>query len=210
MARPQPTMDELLATRERDVESVEGTRGDATNDEAALADLYARCGPVAYGLAVGIVRDAAAAEEIVCAAFVETWAGMTGSQPSSGTARSRLLAAVHRRAAELVRSSYPRPEHRLPQADLLPDWLALERETAWGLLSQLPDPERDVIELAYFGCYTLAEIAGRLGLPAEIVSAHLSAGLGRLGELQGAAEAPVGGETTSSYAPVNLVLRAPQ
>lgn len=152
------------------------------DDEAVLADLYTRFGPVAYGLAIGIVRDGAAAEEIVCASFLEVWAGKSPSP--AGSARNRLLAVVHRRAAELVRSSYPRPQHRLPQPGMLPDWLALKRETAWGLLSRLSDPEREVIELAYFGCYTLSEIATRLDVPMETVSAHLRAGLDRLREVE--------------------------
>lgn len=153
-----------------------------TDDEAALADLYTRLGPVAYGLAIGIVRDAAAAEEIVCAAFLEAW--IESSPSPDGVARNNLLAAVHRRAAEYVRGSYPRPEHRVPQPGVLPGWLALKQETAWGLLSQLPDHEREVIELAYFGCYTLTEIATRLDLPVKTVNAHLSGALDQLGELQ--------------------------
>lgn len=148
----------------------------AVGDEAALSEAYARFAPVAYGLAFGIVRDVAAAEEIVCAAFVETLAG----RPESRDVRIQLLAAVHRRAAAFVRASYPRPAQRLPEPGVLPNWLTLQRETAWGLLSRLSVVEREVIELAYFGCYTLSEIATRLGLSAETVSGHLSRGLGRL------------------------------
>lgn len=154
------------------------------DDESALADLYTQHGPFAYGLAVGIVRDGTAAEEIVCAAFLETWVGGTDSRTTARDVRSRLLAVVHRRAAEFVRSSYPRPEHKFPQPGLLPDWLALERETAWGMLCQLPDTERQVLELAYFGCYTLTEIATRLALPVGTVGGHLRAGLDRLAEQQ--------------------------
>ena len=153
-------------------------------DEEELGAFYDRHAAEAYGLALGIVGGPQAAEDITCQAFLETWRLLDGGGEPQ-LRRRRLLASVHKRAAAAVRDSYPEPKRPTPPPGLLPDWLTLHRETAWGVLSALSAIEREVVELAYFGRFTLHEIADGLRLNLTEAREHLESALDGLRSQEG-------------------------
>jgi RNA polymerase sigma-70 factor (ECF subfamily) len=164
----------------------------ARGDEDALAELYDRVGRVAYGLALRVLRDERHAEDAVQEAFLQVWRSAASFRAERAKASTWILTLVHRRAVDLVR----REERR--QADPLTDdsaagvapeetdeaaWLRFERERVQAALKQLPDMQREALELAYYGGFSQSELAERLGVPLGTIKSRMFAGLARLREL---------------------------
>jgi len=163
----------------------------ARSDESALAELYDRFGRVAYGLALRILRDDKLAEDAVQEGFLTAWRNADRFMPERAKAGTWLLTFVHRRAVDLVR----REERR--RAEPLADgvepalsgsaeddaWLRFERERVQAALQQLPDQQREALELAYYGGFSQSELAERLGQPVGTIKSRMFTGLGRLREL---------------------------
>jgi RNA polymerase sigma-70 factor (ECF subfamily) len=164
----------------------------ARGDEAALGELYDRVSRVAYGLALRVLRDERHAEDAVQEAFLQVWRSAATFRAERAKASTWILTLVHRRAVDLVR----REERR--QVDPLTDetsvgaspeltdeaaWLRFERERVQAALKQLPDTQREALELAYYGGFSQSELAERLGVPIGTVKSRMFAGLARLREL---------------------------
>ncbi len=166
----------------------------ARGDEPALAELYDRVGRIAYGLAFRILRDDRLAEDAVQEAFLGVWRTAAAFRAERAKASTWILTLVHRRAVDLVRREERRRTEPLPDdvptrpqdaTDAADEaaWLRFERERVQAALKQLPDVQREAIELAYYGGYSQSELAERLGLPLGTVKSRMFAGLARLREL---------------------------
>jgi RNA polymerase sigma factor (sigma-70 family) len=164
----------------------------ARSEESALAELYDRFGRIAYGLALRILRDDALAEDAVQDAFLTVWRSAARYMPERGKGSTWVLTLVHRRAVDLVRREERRrtepieaaPEPASGAADELA-WLRLQRERVQAALRQLPDQQREALELAYYGGFSQSELADRLGQPLGTIKSRMFAGLARLRELLG-------------------------
>jgi RNA polymerase sigma factor (sigma-70 family) len=162
----------------------------ASGDDAALAALYDRFGRVAYGLAYRILRDQALAEDAVQEAFLAVWRSADSYRRERAKPATWILTLVHRRAVDLVRREHRRrgePLEEMPEA--VGDSVAEEvdirerRATVQAALAQLPEDQRQALELAYYGGYTQSELAERLGVPLGTIKSRMFAGLARLREL---------------------------
>lgn len=169
----------------------------AAGEERALGELYDRHGGMAYSLALAIVREGADAEEVVADAFGQMWRRAAQYDPARGSVAAWLATITRTRALDLVRARGRRTRaiERAAHAD--PDGLAtplgtvadrpdrgVEREEARRLvarsLRELPEPQRRVIELAYFGGLSQTEIATELHEPLGTVKTRMRAGMERL------------------------------
>jgi RNA polymerase sigma factor (sigma-70 family) len=162
----------------------------ARSDETALAELYDRFGRAAYGLAFRVLRDASLAEDAVQEAFLDVWRQADRFVPERARASAWLFTFVHRRAVDVVRREERRRADPLDNAPVAVGgtaedeaWVRLERERVQGALKQLPDAQREAIELAYYGGFTQSELAERLGEPLGTIKSRMFTGLARLREL---------------------------
>jgi RNA polymerase sigma factor (sigma-70 family) len=165
----------------------------ARGDENALAELYDRVGRMAYGLAFRVLRDAKLAEDAVQEGFLAVWRKAASFSPERAKASTWILTLVHRRAVDMVRSeqrrrteSYDAGSGPEPGAEPSAEdaaWLHFDRMRVQEALGQLPDIQRESIELAYYGGYSQSELAERLGVPLGTIKSRMFAGLARLREL---------------------------
>jgi RNA polymerase sigma factor (sigma-70 family) len=154
--------------------------------------LYDRYGRPAYGLALRVLRDETLAEDAVQDAFVTIWRTAPRFVPEKGKASTWILTLVHRRAVDVVRREQRR---RTESLEIAPEpgtrgadeeaWLRLQRERVQHALKQLPDQQREALELAYYGGFTQSELAERLGQPLGTIKSRMFNGLSQLRELLG-------------------------
>jgi RNA polymerase sigma-70 factor (ECF subfamily) len=163
----------------------------AQGDESALSALYDRYSSLAYGLALRIVRDATLAEDVVQEAFLGLWRGAARFDAARSKVSTWLLSMVHHKAVDAVRREEARPKtaseqapERADDADVARDVLrADDASTVRRALAQLTPPQRQVLELAYFGGLSQSELADRLGEPLGTIKSRTHAALARLREL---------------------------
>jgi RNA polymerase sigma factor (sigma-70 family) len=164
----------------------------ARGDEDALAELYDRVSRIAYGLAFRVLRDERHAEDAVQEAFLQVWRSAASFRAERAKASTWILTLVHRRAVDLVRREERRQAEPFgdeetagsaPEQTEEAAWLRFERERVQAALGQLPDVQREALELAYYGGFSQSELAERLGVPLGTIKSRMFAGLARLREL---------------------------
>jgi RNA polymerase sigma-70 factor (ECF subfamily) len=147
----------------------------------ALYDSYHR---LVYGVALRILGDVSAAEDVTQAVFLKVWSSPNVFQ--DGNFAAWIARVTRNRAVDLLRSKAQRSEGELPCT--LPDDEQIE-ETAFAridaaivrnALAQLPLEQREPIEMGFFGGITHEEIARRTGVPLGTVKTRIRAGLRRL------------------------------
>jgi RNA polymerase sigma-70 factor, ECF subfamily len=160
-------------------------------DARAFEVLFDRHGGPAFSLAYRMCGARARAEDIVQEAFLSLWRAGGRYDPSRGSVRSWVLSAVHNRAIDSFRREAARPTRPLDEGNIaerlaapeLTDVEAERREDAVrvrGALGELPDDQRQVIELSYYGGFTHQQIAEMLSLPPGTVKGRMRLGLGKL------------------------------
>jgi RNA polymerase sigma-70 factor (ECF subfamily) len=167
----------------------------ARSDDLALAELYDRYSRSAYGLALRVVRDRALAQDAVQEGFLAVWRNAGKFEAERAKPSTWILTLVHRRAVDLVRREQRRRGEPLESAPMATgeetsEQAALRerRRSVQTALGQLPELERQSLELAYYGGLTQSQLAEQLRIPIGTVKSRMFSGLRRLRDLLG--EAP--------------------
>jgi RNA polymerase sigma-70 factor, ECF subfamily len=156
----------------------------------AFAELYDRYSARAYRLARSICHDQGRAEDAIQEAFLSIWKSRASYQCQRGTVAAWLLTTVRHRAIDITRRDHRHASRRAaeqtlaahPASGALADQVTHrdEAERLRSLLTRLPDAQREVITLAFYGELTHAEIAAALGLPAGTIKGRMRLGLHKL------------------------------
>lgn len=157
---------------------------------AGIAALYDRYGRLVFSMALRIVNDRGAAEEITQDVFMRCWRNVDRYQPSQGSLVAWLLSITHNRAIDELRSRRGKDARRelsddllQPQATIDPGYdEALLRSEVRQALRDLPPAQREVVELVFWGSLTRREVAEQLQLPLGTVHTRLRLGMDKLRE----------------------------
>ncbi len=164
-------------------------------DEDALLALHRRYVNLVYTMAWRVLQDVGLAEEVTQDIFLKLWHKGHQYDPARGRFSSWLLGVTRFAAIDRLRREGRQPQRAELAVREEDESAALERllptdHAAWErgqhlrlLLAQLPAEQRQIIELAYFGGMTHAELAEHLGLPLGTVKGRLRLGLEKLRSL---------------------------
>lgn len=170
----------------------------AAGDSDAFATLFDRYGPLCVRRAYEVLRDRALADDAVQEAFLDLWRTAASFDARRASVRTWLCVLVHRRAVDLARREARR--RRGDEAGLLSavdpsSYTAeealerqLERRSVQTAMLGLSDPQRRLLELAYYGGLTQSQLSARLGLPLGTVKSRMRDALARLALLLRAPE----------------------
>jgi RNA polymerase sigma-70 factor, ECF subfamily len=167
-----------------DIELIEeAARGEAD----ALSALYDRFSGLLLTMAIRMLGDRAMAEDLVHDVFMEVWRNASRYDRSRGTVRTWVLVRLRSRALDRLRSASSRRE--VPTDDVTPREAAPEledpslepdRAAVRVALAELPEEQRQVLELSYFQGLSSSEIAERMGSPLGTVKSRTAAALAKL------------------------------
>ncbi|HLA97309.1 MAG TPA: sigma-70 family RNA polymerase sigma factor [Anaerolineales bacterium] len=162
----------------------------ANRDEAAIELLYDRYSSAIMGLALKILGERATAEEIVQETFLRVWNKANRYDAGRGAALSWLFAIAHHQCIDRLRrdqSSMETVEGRkviknvfIEQSVPAAAASVQRRHLVNTALASLPDEQRQVIEMAFFGGLTRQEIARQTGVPLGTVQTRARLALQKL------------------------------
>jgi RNA polymerase sigma-70 factor, ECF subfamily len=154
-------------------------------DAGAFELLYRRYSRPVFGLALRRLGDRMAAEEAVQETFAALWRSARTYKPERGPGAPWLYAVARNAIVDRARNK-SEPATEVPETaslELGPEERAEASYVSWRVhraLEDLPQSERDVLELAYWGGLSQREVADFLGIPLGTVKTRTRAGLGRL------------------------------
>ena len=153
-----------------------------SGDETAMADMYDRYSGIVYGVALRVLGNTTAAEDVLQEVFLQLWRNPNAFDANRGRLPAWLAVIARNRAIDHLRKRPPEDDiEDLP----ISTGVNMEGETAQRLavekirsvLAQLPQEQRRVLEMAFFEGMTHTEIAAKCGEPLGTVKTRIRAGL---------------------------------
>jgi RNA polymerase sigma-70 factor (ECF subfamily) len=190
-----------VATEATDQELIELIRRD--RDQQAMAALYDRYARSVYSLALYVLREQKAAEDVTQDVFLTFWQRPSTYVDERGAFGPWILRVTRNRAIDLIRR---RSREKFTDDDDDQATSFVERivdpdpepgEIVWSqtlarrvrvAVAELNDAQRQVIELAYFRGMTQSEMADHLGIPLGTIKTRVRTALRRLSEIMAEAE----------------------
>ncbi|RRQ73539.1 siderophore-interacting protein [Streptomyces griseofuscus] len=157
-------------------------------DEDGMEAVYRRWAPLVLSLARQSLGDGAEAEDVTQTVFLAAWRGRHGYRPARGPLAAWLVGIARRKIADALTArtrrsdtavaaarESARPQDRSSAQDAVLIRVDVTRE-----LRRLPEVQRRVLCLAFYGDLTQTQIAHVTGWPLGTVKSHARRGLLRL------------------------------
>jgi RNA polymerase sigma-70 factor (ECF subfamily) len=153
-----------------------------SGDEQAMAQVYDRYSPIVYSVALRVLGDTAAAEDILQEVFMQLWRSPDAFDASRGSLPGWLAVITRNRAIDSLRKRRAETDIAEVVVSIEPD---LTNRTEWSrvlekirsALASMPSPQRSALEMAFFEGLTHTEIAARTGEPLGTIKTRIRAGL---------------------------------
>jgi RNA polymerase sigma-70 factor, ECF subfamily len=153
-----------------------------SGDAGAMAALYDRYSSIVYSVALRVLQDTAAAEDVLQDIFMQLWRNPGAFDASRGNMAAWLAVIARHRAIDSLRRRRPENDIEDIVVSVEPD-LASEAdryrvmEKVRDALGTMTPPQRSVLEMAYFEGLTHAEIAEKTGEPLGTIKTRIRTGL---------------------------------
>jgi len=151
-------------------------------DEQAMAVLFDRYSKVVYSVALRVLRDPAAAEDVLQEIFMQIWRNPGGFVATRGSLGGWLAVVSRNRSIDALRRR--RPAEQVEEMNLSTGLdLAYEAERnilierARSVIHLLPAEQRKTLEMAFFDGLTHTEIAEMTGDPLGTVKTRIRSAL---------------------------------
>ena len=191
LTAPAPVRPQAAPTVEPRVETVSDGQlleRIAVGDGAAFEALYRRYARAVFGLALRRLGDRSRAEEAVQETFAAIWRSAKSYDRERGPGAPWLYAVARHAIVDRSRARNEPPAEAPdnPTGEPGPHERAESSFVAWSVhraLEELPERERAVLELAYWGGLSQSEVAEFLNMPLGTVKTRTRSGLHRLADL---------------------------
>lgn len=170
--RPRAVSDHLLGLLKRV----------ADGDKSAFAQLYGLTNRKLYGVALRIVRDRSAADDLLQDAYFRIWRRARTYDPALASPIAWMVAIIRNGAIDIMRKQqFTAIEDTseilsLPSGDADPAYeldMSRMRALAFAAFRNLSPDRRRMIILAYLRNENREQIARRYGIPVNTVKTHL-------------------------------------
>ncbi len=147
-----------------------------------MAQLYDRYSQVVYAVAMRVLGEPAAAEDVLQEIFMQLWRNPGAFDASRGSLAPWLAVIARNRAVDTLRKRRPQDDINEVTLGVEPD-MAAEADRARVAeqvragLKEMPPGQRSALEMAYFEGYSHSEIAQKTGEPLGTVKTRIRAGL---------------------------------
>jgi RNA polymerase sigma-70 factor, ECF subfamily len=157
-------------------------------DREAFEQLYHRYVRSVMGLALRRLRDRGRAEDAVQEIFAAVWRSAGSYRPERGPAAPWLYAVARNAIIDRMRARNEPTAEAPDTASSEPGPLerAESSYVSWRVhraLEELPDKEREVVELAYWSGMSQSEVAEYLHIPLGTVKTRTRSALARLADV---------------------------
>ena len=153
-----------------------------SGDESAMARLYDRYSSIVYSVALRVLADTGAAEDVLQEVFIQLWRNPGLFDSSRGNLGAWLAVITRNRAIDNLRKRRPQTDIDDVIVSVEPDLAGeAERKRAMekvrGALGAMPAAQRMALEMAYFEGLSHSEIASKTGEPLGTIKTRIRAGL---------------------------------
>ncbi len=153
-----------------------------SGDESAMAALYDRYSGVVYSVALRVLGDTGAAEDILQEIFMQLWRHPEAFNSQRGNLGPWLAVIARNRAIDVLRKRHPEDNIADVVVSVTPDMTGnagrnQAMEKVRGALVSMSSEQRGALEMAYFEGLTHTEIAAKTGEPLGTVKTRIRAGL---------------------------------